>query len=202
MPEAEIDTTAEEVHEPEAVVAAEEDPTEPEGKGSKAAVLANLAKERDARQAAEAARKQAEAARKDADKKLADLAAKVKAYEDRDKSESEKQQEAIEAAKTAAAEAASARDKAEKELLRYRIGMKTEGFPASLIPRLQGDTEEEIAEDAKRLLEDLGASNKPIRKAPTASPGLKSGASAPGEHPADGKERAAQALREFRRGGR
>lgn len=173
-----------------------EEETENLGDAGKSA----LHKERDARRKAESARKSAESRAAVAQKALDALTAKVREFEDRDKTESEKQQEALAAAKTAAADAAAERDKASKELLRYRIGMSIEDFPASLIPRLQGETEEEIAEDAKRLMEDLGANKKQIRKAPTTSPGLKSGASTPGDHPADAKERAAHALRSFRKG--
>lgn len=201
MPEADIDTTADTssgappAHVEERPAANEE----PEGKGGKAAVLADLAKERDARQTADNARKAAEAKIAEAEKTISELATKVKGFEDRNKSESEKLQEAIDAAKTAASDAASERDAARKELLRYRIGMATEGFPASLIPRLQGDTEEEIADDAMRLMEQL-APAIPKRKPPTTAPGLKSGASAPGDHGGDKKQRAAQALRNLQRG--
>jgi hypothetical protein len=203
MPETatEVETAAE-AAENEPVEAAVAESTEEETESLGDAGKTVLHKEREARRKAESARKAAESRAAAAQKAADALAAKVKEFEDRDKSESEKQQEAIAAAKKAAAELAAERDKAATELLRYRVGMSIEDFPPSLIQRLQGETEEEMAEDAKRLMDDLGANKKTIRKAPTTSPGLKSGASAPGDHPADGKERAAQALREYRRGGR
>lgn len=94
------------------------------------------------REAAKEARERAEA-----------LAAKVKEYEDRDKSEQEKLEER-------AGEAESRAQKAEKALLRFRVAA-TKGLPAELADRLQGDSEDELNEDADRLLELVKRKDKP-----------------------------------------
>lgn len=90
---------------------------------SKSRVLADLAKERDARQAAEA---------------------RLKEFEDKDKTELQRLEERAAAAEKAAAERESA-------LLRYRVGA-AKGLPADLVERLRGDTEEELLADADALL--------------------------------------------------
>lgn len=69
--------------------------------------------------------------------------AKIKEIADRDKTEHEKAVERAEQAEQRAAEA-------ERRLLRREVADKA-GLPASLAARLQGETEEELLEDAKQL---------------------------------------------------
>jgi hypothetical protein len=99
------------------------------------------------RNALKAEREAAKAAKKTAD----DLAAKVKEFEDRDKSEQEKaEQRAVDAEKKAA--------EAEKTLLRLTVASKKK-LPAELASRLQGETEEELKADADKLLKLVKAEN-------------------------------------------
>lgn len=85
------------------------------------------------REAAKAARKEAEA-----------LQAKVKEFEDRDKSELDKLAER-------AAEAEGEAYSANQQALKLRVAY-SKGLPMELVDRLQGNSEEEVAEDADRLL--------------------------------------------------
>lgn len=66
-------------------------------------------------------------------------------YEDRDKTESQRLSERAEAAEKRAGQA-------ESRLLRLEVAAR-KGLPAQLAARLQGDTEEELEEDADSLLE-------------------------------------------------
>ena len=88
---------------------------------------------------------------KDLEKQLRDLkplADKAKELEDAKKSEQERLTEQLNAAK-AEAEATKA------ELLRLRVAAE-KGLPAELAARLQGGDEDELAEDADRLLALMG----------------------------------------------
>ena len=77
-------------------------------------------------------------------KKNADAAARLADIENASKSETERL--------TSAAQEATARAaKAESALLRYQVAAEM-GVPAALAARLQGDTEDELREDAERLL--------------------------------------------------
>jgi hypothetical protein len=121
-----------------------------------------LAAERKAKAAAE---KQAKAAQKQLD----EMSKRLQEFEDRDKTEAQKLAEA----KTAAeGEAATAK----QELMRYRIAA-TKKLPAELADRLKGATEDEMAEDADRLLEVFGTQQR--RNTPSYDGGVRSGASAP-----------------------
>lgn len=95
------------------------------------AVKAALQRERDA---AKEARRQADA-----------LAAKVKAFEDRDKTEQEKLEERAQTAERKAADL-------ERSMLRLRVA-SAKKLPGELADRLQGSTQEELEADADRLLE-------------------------------------------------
>lgn len=103
-------------------------PDEFKSEESKSRVLADLARERDARQ---------------------ELEAKLKEYEDRDKTELERIEERAAKAEMAAAER-------EAELARYRVGV-AKGLPPDLIGRLRGSTDEELMADADALLALLPA---------------------------------------------
>lgn len=89
------------------------------------------------RQALHKANKEAERAR-----------LKVKEYEDATKSEQEKLTESLTAAEARAEQAAL-------NALRYEVAIDN-GIPKSIASRLQGGTREELEEDAKSLLAELG----------------------------------------------
>lgn len=63
-------------------------------------------------------------------------------------------QQALDAATSAATEATSRAEKADSEVLRYRVALET-GVPAKHIGRLQGDTEEALREDAASFVADI-----------------------------------------------
>jgi hypothetical protein len=112
------------------------DATTPEGfksPESKEAVLADLAKEREARKAAEKAAKE----NRSAAQKLAEL-------EESQKTEQQKLADQL-AAVTAE------RDAAHGQLLRHRVAV-AKGLTADLVDRLRGDTEDELSADADQLL--------------------------------------------------
>ncbi|WP_322500798.1 hypothetical protein TR631_12370 [Streptomyces rochei] len=90
-----------------------------------------------------------ERALRKANKEAETLRLKLKEFEDRDKTEAQK---LAEAKAEAEREAATAK----QELMRYRVAAGKK-LPAELADRLKGATEEEMAEDADRLLEVFGA---------------------------------------------
>jgi flagellar hook-length control protein FliK len=101
------------------------------------------------RKRAAAAEKQAKASQKQLD----DLAKKLQAFEDRDKTEAQKLAEAKAAAESEAATA-------KQELMRYRVAAKKK-LPAELANRLRGATEQEMETDADSLLEVFGQRSTP-----------------------------------------
>lgn len=121
-----------------------------------------LAAERKARSAAE---KTATAAQKKAD----DLAKRLQAFEDRDKTEA---QRLAERAQTAESEAT----KAQARLLRYEVA-DAKKLPAKWASRLQGSTKEELEADADTLLKELGESQQ--RQSPNYDGGVRKPAPAP-----------------------
>lgn len=78
-----------------------------------------------------------------ANRESADFRAKLKEFEDRDKSELEKANERATAAETRAAEL-------ERNYLRSQVAL-AKGLPANLAARLQGSTKEELEADADAL---------------------------------------------------
>lgn len=90
------------------------------------------------------------AARKVAEKAAADALAKIKEFEDRDKSEAEKQAEALAAARAELAELTVAKTRAEVAAAK--------GIPANL---LSGSTQEELEASADALIAFRGAQAKP-----------------------------------------
>lgn len=170
---------------------------EREGKGAKSAVLADLARERDARQAADSARKAAEAKAAESSQKIADLTKKVKEFEDRDKSEAQRQADMIDELKAQIAQKESDLAAANLASLKAKYAAQ-ESVP---MDNIVGATEDEISASAKGLAEWRDANKTSRKPTPPTASGLKSGASATGDHPTDAKERAAVALRQFRRGG-
>lgn len=146
-----------------------------------------LAAERDARKAAEKALK-------DATKASEDLAAKVKSFEDRDKSASEKDAERIAELEKALADKDSALASKDLEKLRIKVAHR-EGKHVP-VEALTGSTEEELIASADKLLEWRGptGSVSSLRQQ-----GFRSGASAPPDG-SSAKEKAAAALRGLRAG--
>lgn len=127
----------------------EGDDDDPDGDddGTEAALSAEEA--RKIRQALHKANKEAEKAR-----------LKVKEYEDATKSEQEKLTESLTAAEKRAEMAAL-------NALRYEVALDN-GIPKSIASRLQGATREELEEDAKSLLTEMGT--------PTRTPSFDGGA--------------------------
>ncbi len=107
-------------------------------------------------------------ARRQAEKAAADAAARIKEYEDRDKTESQKLAEQLAALK---AEAATAR----AETLRLRVAAET-GLPADLHEFLVGDDEESVRAQARKLQAATAAATDPRRPAPDPTQGAKQGA--------------------------
>lgn len=112
-----------------------------------------------------AAEKQAKATQKQLD----DMTARLKQYEDAQKSDLDK---AADRATTAEAAAASATAK----LLRYEVAAKKK-LPAEWAARLQGSTAEELETDADQLLAALGTQQQ--RQAPSYDGGVRKSAAAP-----------------------
>lgn len=145
-------------------------------------------------------------ARADLERKLAeverlkgDLAAKVKEFEDRDKSEQQELTDQLaELQKQVEAKDAEIA-KATLASLRAEVAA-TKGVPAN---RLQGTTKEELEADADQYLAEVaaresGASKRNPPKTPTAN--LKSGASSSDNNGPSDKAKAARALRQLRAG--
>ena len=76
-----------------------------------------------------------------------DLRDKTKAYEDRDKTEQQRQQEQLASVSTRA-------ERAEHELLRYQVAAEL-GIPQHA-SRLHGDTRDALVEDANKLAQEFG----------------------------------------------
>lgn len=88
-------------------------------------------------------------ARKAAEKASTDMAARLKEFEDRDKSEAQKQQEALEAARTELAELTVAKTRAEVAA--------TKGVPSELIAGPASTSAEDVAAFADALIAFKGA---------------------------------------------
>lgn len=114
---------------------------EPNGRGSKTQVLADLAKERDKRQTL--------------DKENAALKARLAEFERAQMTEQEKTAADLKTAqdRVAALEAQIAEQQHQAAVAE---ALKTAGLPADLAGRLQGSTPEELAADAKTLAAALG----------------------------------------------
>jgi hypothetical protein len=89
-------------------------------------------------------------------KELADKAAKYDEYVQSQKSEQERMAEAL-------ASAQQERDTLKGEMLRFKVA-QSKNLPPSLVDRLRGDTEEEMAADADALLEGLKGQFAPKAK--------------------------------------
>ena len=87
------------------------------------------------------------AARRAAESRVAELESQISTLQTT-------HQQALDEATATAAEATSRADKADGEVLRYRVALET-GVPARHIGRLQGDTEEALREDAAAFVADI-----------------------------------------------
>ena len=96
-----------------------------------------------------------------------DLAAKVKAYEDAQKSETERLTEQLEQFKTEAATAKA-------ETLRLRVAAES-GLPADLHEFLVGDDEDQLRAKAQKLMAATAAATAPRAPAPDPTQGAKPG---------------------------
>ncbi|MFZ9392591.1 MAG: hypothetical protein ACO28P_01425 [Ilumatobacteraceae bacterium] len=105
-----------------------------------------------------------------------ELAEKAKAYDEytaSQKTEAEKQAEALEAA-------TRERDTLKQEMLRLRVAQE-KNLPKSLIDRLRGDTEEEMMADADALLEGISSVAKPKPSPQATGAGVVGDADAPSD---------------------
>lgn len=118
----------------------------------------------------EKALKAERAARRAAEKATNEALAKVKAFEDAQKSESERLTEQLQALK---AEAATAK----AETLRLRVAAET-GLPADLHEFLVGDDEDGLRAKAKKLMAATAAATAPRSPAPDPTQGAKPGGTA------------------------
>ena len=119
----------------------------PDGRGSKRAVLKDLAAERDKRQAAEAARDE--------------LQERLDAIDREKMTDLERTQADLEKANARIAELEAAATAREREQLVSKVLTEAK-LPAEMADRLRGETEEELAADAKTLAAALGFDRKPV----------------------------------------
>src|SRR5690606_18289491 len=128
------------------------------------------------------------------EKSFKEMAAKLKQYEDANKSESERLQEAYESYKTRA-------EKAEAQLLRREIAERlapehaTAKQIAQVAKRMSGDDEEALESDAAELFELIAPEPKTAPKTPTRpKERLKGGGVEPSEEPEETDPRKLAAL--------
>lgn len=119
----------------------------PDGRGSKRAVLKDLAAERDKRQAAEAARDE--------------LQERLDAIDREKMTDLERAQADLEKANARIAELEAAATARDREQLVSKVLAEAK-LPAEMADRLRGETEEELAADAKTLAAALGFDRKPV----------------------------------------
>lgn len=187
MPEAEKVPAATESEAAETTDATSEELSEELGEPGKAAIR----KEREARQ-------QLEKQLKEAQQLKDSLAAKVRDFEDRDKSETQKLADQVAALQQQLAAKDAEVAKATLAATKAEVA-RVKGVPAN---RLAGSTKEELEADADAYLTEVAQqrdASKPTRKPPVA--GLKSGATSSVETSANPREAAALAVRRMRNGG-
>ena len=97
-----------------------------------------------------------------AEKRAKDLEARIKEFEDKDKTEAQK-------AADAKAEADKRAETAEAKALRLEVAFE-KGLTPKQAKRLTGSTREELEADADELLEDFKPSDDKDRKPPTTRP--------------------------------
>lgn len=121
----------------------------PDGRGSKSAVLADLARERDKRQALEA--------------RLAEFEQAEEQRKRSEMTEIERLQADLEAARKAEEDARAEIAKRDLDAERARIAAEFK-IPAAMAGRIAGATPEEMREDAKALAEAIGPYTGPADK--------------------------------------
>lgn len=94
------------------------------------------------------------AARRDAERKLSDLQAKVKEFEDKDKSDQQKLEDRATAAESAKADTEAKLAAVEARLLRYEVAAE-KGLTLKHAMRLQGDDREALEKDADEFAKDI-----------------------------------------------
>ena len=135
------------VEKPEESTPGDDEEDNPDGRGSKRAVLKDLAAERDKRQAAEAARDE--------------LQERLDAIDREKMTDLERTQADLEKANARIAELEAAATAREREQLVSKVLTEAK-LPAEMADRLRGETEEELAADAKTLAAALGFDRKPV----------------------------------------
>lgn len=135
------------VEKPEETAPGDDEEDNPDGRGSKRAVLKDLAAERDKRQAAEAARDE--------------LQERLDAIDREKMTELERAQADLEKANARIAELETAATARDREQLVSKVLAEAK-LPAEMADRLRGETEEELAADAKTLAAALGFDRKPV----------------------------------------
>lgn len=105
-------------------------------------------------------------------KENAEAAEKLAEIEEQQKTETERLQDKL------TAETAQ-REQLERQAMRYRVAA-VKGLPADLIDRLQGDTEEDLAADADKLLELVTPKQQETGTQPGPRPDLSQGSSGNG----------------------
>lgn len=124
-----------------------DDGENPDARGSKRAVLGDLAKERDKRQAAEAERDELK-------KQLDAIAEKDMTELEKTQKQRDELQQQLEALQ---------KEKADAERQRaVDVALKEAGLPAEMAGRLQGETPEELAADAEKLAKALGFDRRAV----------------------------------------
>lgn len=102
-------------------------------------------------------------ARTNAEKQLSDLNARLKEFEDAQKTEEEKKSEAEAEQRRQFEETAAGKAEAEAKLLRYQVAAD-KGLDLKLVNRISGSTQEELEADADALIELLGNATTPAPK--------------------------------------
>lgn len=142
----------------------------------------------------EKALKAERAARRAAEKATSEALAKVKAFEDAQKSETERLADQLQQYQTEAATAKA-------EALRLRVAAET-GLPADLHEFLVGDDEEQVRAQAQKLMAATAAATDPRRPAPDPTQGAKQGAGKDQLTRADLAGKSPEWIEEQRRAGR
>lgn len=124
-----------------------DDEDDPKARGSKSQVLADLARERDRRQAGEA--------------EIAELKAKLEEFERAQMTDQEKQAADLKKALDRVAELESEIATGKRQKMVAEV-LKDANLPAEMADRLCGDTVEELTADAQKLAEVMGFDKTPI----------------------------------------
>lgn len=96
----------------------------------------------------------------DAEERNKKLLARLAEFEDRDKTDAERQSQLIEELQRERDEAAAKARELELNMLRARVASEA-GVPAELVDRLRGDNEKDLRADAVRLAETFAVRSQP-----------------------------------------